>query len=211
VAEAEELRRVLPVVERLAARLSIPVSIDTYKARVARAAVAAGAAIVNDISGLQYEPALGGVAAETGAALVLMHTRGRSGDMYQRAVYEDVVEDVQAELTDAIGRAGRSGVRRESIVIDPGVGFGKRAEHSFTVLARLGALAALDRPILSGPSRKSFFTPAIGERAPAERDWATAAAVTASVLGGAHIVRVHNVAAMVDVVRVADRLAASTG
>ncbi len=206
VGEEEELRRVMPVVERLAARVAVPLSIDTYKARVAREAVAAGAALINDVSGLQYDPALGGVAAETGAALVLMHTRGRSRDMYDRAVYADLIGEVRAELEQAMGRAASAGVRRESIVLDPGVGFAKRAEQSFALLAHLDRLADLDRPLLSGPSRKSFLKAAIGDRPPDERDWATAAAVTASVLLGAHIVRVHNVAAAMDVVRTADAL-----
>jgi dihydropteroate synthase len=201
----------MPVVERLAGRVSVPISIDTYKARVAREAVAAGAVLINDISGLQYEPALGGVAAATGAALILMHTRGRSTDMYQRAVYRDVVAEVSEELAQAIGRAGSAGVPREAIILDPGIGFGKRAEHSFEVLARLEALAALDRPILCGPSRKSFLKAAIGDRPAAARDWGSAAAVTAGILGGAHIVRVHDVAAMVDVARTADAVLAARG
>ena len=207
--EDEELRRVVPVVERLAARVDVPVSIDTYKARVAREALAAGATIVNDVSGLQYEPALAGVAASTGAALVLMHTRGRSRGMYERAVYTDLVADVSAELREAIARAEAAGVTREAIILDPGVGFAKRAEHSFAVLARFDAFADLDRPILSGPSRKSYLKAAIGDVPPDAREWATAAAVTASVLGGAHIVRVHGVRAMADVVRTADMLLAS--
>lgn len=206
VGQEEEMRRVLPVVEELARRVSVPLSIDTYKAAVAREAVSRGAAMINDISGLQHDPGLGRVAAETGAALVLMHTRGRSTDMYQRATYEDAAADVARELEDAVARAIDAGVGRESVILDPGLGFAKRAEHSYAVLARLEAVAALDRPILSGPSRKSFLNAAIGERLPAERDWATAAAVAASVLLGAHIVRVHNVAAMVDVVRVADMI-----
>jgi dihydropteroate synthase len=204
VTEEEELRRAIPVVERLAQRVEIPISIDTYKARVAREAVAAGAVIVNDVSGLLYEPALGGVVAETGAALILMHTRGRSMDMYGLAVYDDVVREVCGELEQAIVRATAAGVRREALVLDPGFGFAKRAEHSITLLAGLDALAAIDRPILSGPSRKSFLKAATGNVAAAEREWATAAAVTASVLHGAHIVRVHGVAAMRDVVRLAD-------
>jgi dihydropteroate synthase len=202
----EEMRRVLPVIERLAARTPAILSIDTYKASVAREAVARGATIINDISGLQYDPALGGVAAETGAALVLMHTRGRSKSMYTMATYRDVVADVTAELEEAIARAVAAGVKRESVILDPGFGFAKRAEHSFELLARLPDLARLDRPILSGPSRKSFLKDALGDRVPAEREWGTAAAVAASVLLGAHIIRVHNVSAMVDVVRVADRL-----
>jgi dihydropteroate synthase len=206
LAEDEELRRVLPVVERLAAGTDALISIDTYKANVAREAVARGASIINDVSGLQYEPALGTVAAETGAALILMHTRGRSRGMYELAAYGDVVREVAEELSSAIDRATGAGVSRDRIILDPGFGFAKRAEHSYAVLAQLDALAALDRPILSGPSRKSFLKAALGEREPDQREWGTAAAVTASVLLGAHIVRVHGVKEMVDVVRVADRI-----
>ncbi|CAN5402518.1 dihydropteroate synthase [soil metagenome] len=208
--EDEELRRVLPVVERLAGAGAL-VSIDTYKSSVAREAVARGAAIVNDISGLQFDPALGGVVAETGAAVVLMHTRGRSREMYDLAEYEDVVGEIASELRAAMDRAVSVGVRRESLILDPGFGFAKRAEHTWGALAGLAAFAALDRPILSGPSRKSFLTAAIGDRPPAEREWGTAAAVAASVLLGAHIVRVHGVREMVDVVRVADRIREARG
>ena len=165
-----------------------------------------GAAIINDISGLLYEPALAAVAAETGAALVLMHTRGRSKTMYQMAEYGDVVAEVRHELVGAIGRAMAAGVRRDAIILDPGFGFAKRVEHSYSILAGLAELATLDRPLLSGPSRKSFLKEAIGDRVPADREWGTAAAVTASVLLGAHIVRVHGVANMVDVARVTDRI-----
>lgn len=209
LAEEEERRRVMPVIERLAARVRVPISIDTYKAGIARDAVAAGARLINDVSGLQFDPALAGVAAASGAALVLMHTRGRSGDMYERAIYTDVLGAVSSELAEAIARAEASGVPRSSIIIDPGIGFAKRAQHSFEVLAHLDALNRLDRPILSGPSRKSFLRTAIGDAAPDEREWGTAAAVAASVLFGAHIVRVHGVRAMRDVVRVADRLRAA--
>jgi dihydropteroate synthase len=202
----EERRRVLPVIERLVARIEVPVSIDTYKASVARDALAAGAALVNDISGLLYDPDLGAVAAEAGAAIVLMHTRGRSKGMYDLARYTDAPSEVTRELSEAIVRAEHGGVPRGSIILDPGLGFGKRAEHSFDVLAQLGALASLDRPILAGPSRKSFLKAAIGNREPADRDWGTAAAVAAAVLLGAHIVRVHNVRQLLDVVRVADRI-----
>jgi len=209
VPAADEMRRVLPVIERLAGRVPVPLSIDTYKSVVARAALERGATIVNDVSGLQYDPELAPVAAETRAGLILMHTRGRSREMYELAVYDDAPAEVARELEQAILRATGAGVRREAIVVDPGFGFAKRSEHSYEVLARLEAIAALDRPILSGPSRKSFLQAALGERQPAARDWGTAAAVTASVLAGAHIVRVHNVAAMVDVVRVAERIGQS--
>lgn len=204
VGAAEEMRRVLPVIERLSARVGVPLSIDTYKATVAREAVAAGATIVNDISGLLYDAELGAAVAATGAALVLMHTRGRSTEMYELATYSDVIAEVKRELGRAIERATSAGVAEDSIILDPGVGFAKKATHSIEVLARLDAFAELGRPILSGPSRKSFLKSAIGEREPSAREWATAAAVTSSVLAGAHIVRVHGVKAMVDVVRTAD-------
>ncbi|CAN5700406.1 dihydropteroate synthase [soil metagenome] len=204
----EEMRRVLPVIEKLSGLTPARLSIDTYKAVVAREAVVRGAVMINDISGLQYEPELALVAAETGAALVLMHTRGRSQQMYELAVYGDVVADVRAELVEAMARATGAGVRRESIILDPGFGFAKRSGHSYSLLARLPELGVLDRPVLSGPSRKSFLKEPLGDRQPADREWGTAAAVTASVLGHAHIVRVHNVRAMADVVRVADRIQA---
>lgn len=207
--EAEELRRVLPVVERLATDGRVPVSIDTYKAAVAREAVARGAAIVNDVSALQRDTALAEVAAATGAAVVLMHSRGDSRDMYRHAAYGDVAGEIASELEAAVARAVSAGIARESIVIDPGLGFAKKAEHTYEALARLDRLRELDRPILAGPSRKSFLKLAIGEREPPDRDWATAGAVAASVLLGAHIVRVHAVKEMVDVVRVVDRLVVS--
>ena len=206
LSEDEELRRVLPVVERLAIESSVPVSIDTYKARVAREALERGASIVNDISGLVYDPDLGGVVAEAGAAIVLMHTRGRSRDMYKEAVYADVIGEVSAELTLATTRADAAGISRNAMVLDPGLGFGKKAEHTFETIARLDRLDSLGYPLLVGPSRKSYLKAAIGDRPASERDWATAAAVAACILGGAHIVRVHAVRQMVDVVRAADRI-----
>ena len=210
VGAEEEMRRALPVIERLASATQALLSIDTYKAAVAREAVARGATIINDISGLQYDPMLAGVAAQTQAALILMHNRGRSREMYERAVYTDVVVEVRSELEQAINRALAGGVRREAIVLDPGFGFAKRPAHSFALLANLPALSVLDRPLLSGPSRKSFLKAALGERLPADREWGTAAAVATSIALGCHIIRVHNVPAMVDVVRVAERLRAAS-
>jgi dihydropteroate synthase len=212
VPAAEEGRRILPVIEALAPRLRIPISIDTYKASVAREALARGAALVNDVSGLLYDPHLGGVAAEAGAALVLMHTRGRSAQMYAEADYADVIDDVAAELQVAVDRAVRVGVSSSQLIVDPGIGFAKRAAHSYGVLARLPELAArLDHPILVGPSRKSFMRDALGDRPPRDRDWGTAAAVAAAVLAGAHIVRVHAVGEMVQVVRVAEEIRRAAG
>lgn len=207
VSAAEEAGRVLPVIEAIARRLSIPISIDTYKADVARAALAAGAVIVNDVSGLRYEPAIAAVAAEAGAALILMHTRGRSKAMYVEAEYGDVVAEVAAELEASLRLAASAGLPRECTIVDPGIGFAKRPGHSYGVLARLPELShAVGRPILVGASRKSFMRVALGERPPVDRDWGTAAAVTAAVLGGAHIVRVHAVAEMIQVVRVAEEI-----
>jgi dihydropteroate synthase len=207
VSEHDELARVLPVIAALARRLRVPLSVDTTKALVARAAVDAGAAIVNDVSGLRYGPELANAVADTGAALVLMHMRGRSKTMYAEAVYDDVVLDVAKELRESIERARDSGVADERLVVDPGIGFAKRPAHSYGVLARLPELAAaLGRPVLVGPSRKSFLSGAIGDRPAFDRDWGTAAAVTAAVLAGAHIVRVHAVAEMSQVVRVAEEI-----
>ena len=202
----DEIGRVLPVISQLASRLQVPISVDTYKAEVAQEAVDAGAMIINDISGLRYDPDLAAVAARTGTPLVLMHTRGRPREMYREAGYEDLANEVTQELNGTIERAVAGGVSRDQVVVDPGLGFAKRADHTFVALANLDALASLDRPILVGPSRKSFLQEAIGEQLPGDREWGTAAAVTAAVLLGAHIVRVHGVTEMVHVVRVADRL-----
>jgi dihydropteroate synthase len=203
----EELARVLPVLRALDGRLRIPISIDTYKAAVAREALAAGAVLVNDVSGLTRDPALARVVADAGAALVLMHARGSSATMYAEAVYGDVVAEVIAELRAGIRVAEDAGVALDRLIVDPGVGFAKRAAHSYGVLARLPEIAtALDRPLLVGPSRKSFLRDAVGGRPAAERDWGTAAAVSAAVLAGAHIVRVHAVAEMAQVVRVTEEI-----
>jgi len=202
-----ESARILPVLQAVAGRLRIPISIDTSKADVARRAVDAGAAIVNDVSGLGGDPAMAEAVAESGAALVLMHMRGRPTSMYHEAVYADVVADVVRELRERLSLAAAAGVPLDRIIVDPGVGFAKRPAHSYGVLARLPELAAgLERPILVGPSRKSFMREAVSDRPAQERDWGTAAAVTAAVLAGAHIVRVHAVEQMVQVVKVAEEI-----
>lgn len=211
VSVATELARVMPVLDAVRAQVAIPIAVDTYKPEVAARALAAGALLVNDISGLQYEPELADVVREAGAGLILMHTRGRSSAMYERAVYGDLMREIGDELQRSVESAVAAGVSRDRIIVDPGIGFAKRPEHSYGVLARLQELvAALNRPVLVGPSRKSFLQAAAGERPAAERDWATAAAVAAAVLAGAHIVRVHAVAEMAQVMRVAEaiRLAA---
>jgi dihydropteroate synthase len=201
-----EIARIQPVIRRLSRALKIPISIDTSKPAVAEAAIGEGAVLVNDVTGLRYDASLAEIAARSGAGLILMHARGRSRDMYKDANYASVPLEIADELRASLERAVAAGVRREAVVLDPGLGFAKRSEHSYAALAALPALAALGCPLLVGPSRKSFLSAAIGARAPIERDMATAASVAASVLLGAHIVRVHNVRAMVDAVRVADAI-----
>lgn len=202
----QELKRIEPVIEGLRGRVAVPISVDTYKAEVAERAIDLGATIVNDISSFAYDPSLASVVARRRAAVVLMHNRGRSTDMYAEAHYTNVAKDVTAELSARAEFALAAGIARERIILDPGLGFAKRAEHSLDVLAGLPEIAALGFPVLSGPSRKSFLKAALGDVPASERVWGTAAAVTASVLFGAHLVRVHDVKEMVQVVRVADAL-----
>jgi len=203
----EELRRVLPVIEGLAGRVKVPISIDTYKASVADAALAAGASIVNDISGLRYDPELAGVVARRGAPIILMHTRGRSRDMYEQAHYHDVVDEVLDELRESLAFAAGAGVPRDQTLVDPGIGFAKDATHSFEVLARLAEFADLGRPLVVGSSRKSFLDKPIKQAAlTADGEWPTAASVAAAALAGMHVVRVHAVREMAQVVRVADEI-----
>ena len=207
----EEIRRVVPVIEAFARQSYLPVSIDTYKAPTAEAALDAGATIVNDVSGLRADPDLARLVAARRAGLVLMHHRGRSADMYRFAHYASVVDEVAGELAESLDLARQAGVADDAVILDPGLGFAKQAEHSLAALAGIATapFLALGRPLLLGPSRKSFLQTAAGERlAPHERDWATAAAVTACILLGAHVVRVHRVREMVQVARVADMIRA---
>jgi dihydropteroate synthase len=204
---SEEAARVVPVIRALAGKLRVPISVDTSKAGVARAALAEGAALVNDISGLQYDAEMASVAAEAKAGLILMHMRGRPSDMYQHAHYDDFMAEVGAELRRSVEAAVSAGVARSCVIVDPGIGFAKRAADSYGVFARIHDLACtLDRPVLVGPSRKSFMREALEGHPAHERDWGTAAAVTAAVLGGAHIVRVHAVPEMAQVVAVAEEI-----
>ena len=211
----EELRRVLPVLEALRGRVRIPLSIDTQKASVAEAAIVAGAELINDISGLKNDPGIAEVAARHRVPLILMHLRGEPRTMQKKPFARDVLKDVAAGLRAAVQRAVRAGVPKRQIVLDPGIGFGKSFRQNYELLARLPELARLGFPLLVGTSRKLFLgatlAPLFAGQAydakplPASaRIWGTAASVTACVLGGAHIVRVHDVAEMAQVVRVAD-------
>ncbi len=206
----EEIRRVVPVLERLVARrYPLPVSVDTSKPEVAREALRAGAALVNDVRGLA-DPRLAEVVAAAGVPVVLMHMRGTPADMQSRAVYRDVVAEVSEELRQALGRAAAAGIPMERTILDPGIGFAKKPEHSLELLARLGELRALGRPLLVGPSRKSFIGHVTG--APAEQRLpGTLAAVAVAVLAGAEMVRVHDVAQARQAARIAAAIRDAAG
>jgi dihydropteroate synthase len=201
----EEACRVVPVIDGLRRRGAGPLSVDTTKASVARAALDAGADIVNDVSAFDYDPGMPGLVAARGVPAVLMHLRGSFPEMHRAPSYRDVMGEIVEELGRALARAEAAGIARDRLLVDPGIGFSKAAPHSLEALRRLGELAALDRPILVGPSRKSFIGKVLD--LPVERRlMGTAAAVAACVLQGAHVVRVHDVPEMVEVVRVADAI-----
>ncbi len=200
VSEAEELHRLIPVVQEVCRHVSVPVSVDTTKAAVARAAIEAGAAVVNDISAGQADPAMTGVVAEAGAGLVLMHRQGTPQTMQRAPQYGSVVDDVRDFLRGRMQAAEQAGIAAEQILLDPGIGFGKNLEHNLTLLAGLDAFQSLGRPILVGVSRKAFIGEVLGRRTD-DRLMGTAAAVAAALLRGAGMVRVHDVKAMQDVVR----------
>jgi dihydropteroate synthase len=206
VTEEEELRRIIPLLERLSAELTVPLSVDTYKSSVARRALEAGASVINDISGLRFSPDMAKVAADFGAAVVIMHIKGTPRDMQQNPVYADVVGEVRAYLEEGIELAVRSGVDPEKIMVDPGIGFGKNLEHNLTLLGRLDEFRSLGRPVVLGTSRKKFIGTILGIPVPEQRVDGTAATVALGIERGAKIVRVHDVARMVQVARMTDAI-----
>jgi dihydropteroate synthase len=210
VSAKEELARVLPVLQALRGLLKIPVSIDTQKSEVAEVALEAGAQIINDISGLRNDPRIAEVAARRRVPLILMHMRGKPRTMQAGPLARDVVKDVMQGLRKSVAAARRAGVAKSQIILDPGIGFGKSFAQNYELLQKLPELAKLGYPLLVGTSRKGFLGATFardGKPAPPEkRIWGTAATVTASILNGAQIVRVHDVAEMVQVARVADCL-----
>ena len=205
-----ELARILPVLEGLRGVLKIPIAVDTRKSHVAEAAISAGAQIVNDISGLRFDPRIAEVAQRRGVPLILMHMRGEPATMQKGPFARAVMKDVTQGLRASIGKARAAGVSKSQIIVDPGIGFGKSFEQNYELLRKLPELAKLGYPLLVGTSRKGFLGATLARNVkpapPEERLWATAATVTASILGGAHIVRVHDVAEMAQVARVADCL-----
>ncbi len=195
VDEAEELDRVMPVIEALTRELALPLSIDTSKSAVAAAAVAAGVEFVNDISGLAYDPQMAAVVAASGAGLIVMHTRGKPEAMQQNTDYDDVVGDVVSSLQQSISRAEAAGVALDKIAIDPGIGFGKDAAGNLELLRQTATLAEFGRPIMLGTSRKSFIGQILDQPNPVDRSVGTMATLALGYAGGARIFRVHDVAA----------------
>ncbi|HEV7799102.1 MAG TPA: dihydropteroate synthase [Pyrinomonadaceae bacterium] len=217
VSAEEELNRILPIITQLAKRTTVPISIDTTKAAVARAALDAGAAIVNDISALRFDSQIADEAAKSGAGLVLMHSRGTRGALHSLPPVADILEEVESSLRRSIAIAEQRGVKPESIVIDPGIGFGKSQEQNIELIAKLDQLIAAfpDFPLLIGTSRKSFVGRILadtdGNPAPVEqRLQGSLATMTAAILKGAHIVRVHDIKAAVETVKMADTIKSTT-
>jgi dihydropteroate synthase len=202
----EELRRVVPAVEALRDAVDVPISVDTTKAEVARQALRAGADMVNDVSALRQDPDMARVVAEAGCGVVLMHRKGTPKDMQVDPRYDDVVAEVRDFLEERVRWAERHGIPRDRILVDPGFGFGKRPEHNLQLVRHLRAFREIGCPVLLGPSRKSTIGLILGGLPPAERVEGTAAVVALAVAYGADVVRVHDVRAMVRVVRVADAL-----
>ncbi|HEX6189346.1 MAG TPA: dihydropteroate synthase [Pyrinomonadaceae bacterium] len=208
VSEDEESRRVIPLIERLASSSSTPISIDTTKPSVARAALQAGAEIVNDISGLRFDPAIADEAAKAKAGLVLMHSRGTPKDMQQLPPVADIVSEVITGLRQSVAIAEAHGVPRESIAIDPGIGFGKTADQNVELIAKLDQLARAfpDLPLMIGTSRKSFIGKLLENAPTDQRLYGTIASIVAAVMNGTHIVRVHDVKAANEAVKIADAI-----
>lgn len=205
VDEREEIRRLIPVVTEICRRVAVPISVDTTKASVARLALEAGASIINDVSALRDDVGMGSVVAEAGAGLVLMHMQGRPATMQRAPNYRDVVAEVRQFFTARTQAARACGIEPTRILLDPGIGFGKNLEHNLTLLARLPELHALGYPILVGVSRKAFIGQVL-DRPVDQRGWGTAAAVAIAVMGGARVVRVHDVGEIRDVVAMADAI-----
>ena len=201
----EELKRVIPVIEALSKKIDVPISIDTYKAEAARQALNAGASIINDISGLRFDPMMVEVAAEANAPVIIMHMKGTPRDMQKRPAYKDVVKEIIDFFKERISYAIKNGIKKNKIIIDPGIGFGKTVRHNLEIIKRLGEFKRLGVPILLGPSRKSFIG-RILDATPEKRMEGTAAVVAIGIVNGANIVRVHDVKAMADVAKATDAI-----
>ena len=201
----EELERVIPVIESVSKEVDVPISIDTYKAEVARQAIEAGASIINDISAFRFDPDMVSVAADACVPVILMHMKGSPSDMQDDPVYGDFISEIKDFFKDVLDRAEKGGIDRDMIVLDPGIGFGKTFDHNLEILRELHQFTPLSRPILVGSSRKAFIGQILDNR-PEDRDIGTMATVSASILNGAHIVRVHNLKMACETVKVIDTI-----
>ena len=202
----EELKRVIPVIEILSKKLSIPISIDTYKAKVAEEAINAGATIINDISGLRFDPLMPEVASKYKVPVIIMHIKGTPKDMQKNPQYDALIPEITEYLRGSIVLAKQAGVEENMIIIDPGIGFGKLLDHNLQIIKNLKEFTQLGKPILIGVSRKSFIGKILNDASPSERLEGTASSVAISVINGANIVRVHDVGFMSKVVKVADAI-----
>jgi dihydropteroate synthase len=201
----KEMDRVIPVIEALSRSIKIPISIDTCKGKVAAEALKAGASMINDISALRFDPEMAKIAAGARVPVILMHIKGTPRDMQINPTYNDLIGEILAFLKDAIERAVKAGVRKDLIIIDPGIGFGKDFHHNLEIIRELRRFSSLCMPILLGPSRKAFIGHILRNK-PHERDTGTMAAISAGILNGANIVRVHNVQMAVETAKVIDAI-----
>jgi len=209
ISAAEEMDRVIPVIEGLRKEITALMSIDTCKAQVAREAIRSGASIINDISALRFDPEMAPTAARAGVPVILMHMKGTPGDMQKNPVYEDLIQEIIDFLRAAVDRCEAAGIRRDLTMVDPGIGFGKTFDHNLQIIRGLSRFQCLERPILLGPSNKAFIGHIL-DRGPHERDTGSMAAVAAGVMNGAHIVRVHHVKKGVETVRIIDAIKRGT-
>jgi dihydropteroate synthase len=209
ITKEEELDRVIPVVQGLRKELRIPISVDTLKAEVAREALRAGASMVNDISALRFDPGMTALVAEANIPVVLMHMKGTPDSMQVKPVYRNLIREIIDFLRAAVDRAVQGGIRREMVIVDPGIGFGKTFDHNLEIIRELSRFRCLGRPVVLGSSRKAFIGHIL-DRPAHERDTGTMATVAAAVMNGAHMVRVHDVKRAVETVRVIDAIIRGT-
>ena len=205
ISQEEEIERVMPVIKELAKRIKLPISIDTHKSEVALRALDNGASIVNDITGLESDRAMAGCIARYNAGVIIMHIKGTPQTMQKNPLYDDLIGEITEKLSLLVGNAERCGIKKENIIVDPGIGFGKTTSHNLEILNSLSRFRVLGRPILVGPSRKSFIGNILGV-GPQERIFGTAAAVAISIKNGADIIRVHDVKGMKQVAEITDAI-----
>jgi dihydropteroate synthase len=206
VSAKEEIKRVTPVIEELAKRVKVPISVDTYKSEVADASIKAGASMINDISGLRFDPAMAEVAAEHEVPVVIMHIKGTPKNMQRNPLYTSLISEITDYLREGIIKAKKAGVAEDRIIIDPGIGFGKTLDHNLEIIRRLSEFEGLEKPILLGHSRKSFIGKVLDDVQTGDRVDGTAAVTAIGIVNGANIVRVHDVKEMVSVARIADAI-----